>query len=683
MGNREEGSRKSVPRPTPGVAAPPLTVRLLGALRVERGGNPVPLPPSRKVRALLGYLLLAPRPVPRERLCEVFWDIADDPRAELRWCLTKIRKLMDTPGRRHLVSDGDRMGIDSSGIDIDALKFANAINSALATGSIATLRSLIALIEGDLLEGLGVERSPLFDSWLATERARYARWHRAALNRIASLLPDHDEHLTETLRQCIALDPHDPDAHAALIGALRRRGQKSEADAARATAIRMLESHGVPPAALDKSEAGSEPRQAIAPLSLKLHGHDTGPRNAASLSRVEPIHRASIVVMPFEFAHSTDTEIAHGLTHDVTFGLAKLRSLKVIARGTAFALKGKSVGPAEAGALLAVDYVATGTVHREPGVLRVAIELAEAGSGRIRWADDLKIAASDILALLNPVTTRIVSALDAEVHAAERDRALLNPPESLDAWECYHRALWHMYRFTSEDNQEAQALFVRSTALDRTFSRAYAGLSFTHFQNAFLFTPRERHGEVQRAFDSAGEALMADRLDPAAHWAMGRALWLRGDDPGAFRALDEAVDLSPNFAMAHYARAFVHSQTGDPAIAVTAAETARDLSPYDPLLFGMYAAQAFGSLRLRRFEEAAQLARQVAEQPNAHAHAHALAALTLAAAGHIAEAKVTAEIVLRERPTYSLRQFLDAFRLADDLISEYVRAAEKIGLSER
>ena len=62
-------------------------VRLLGSFQIIRNGGPLPLPlpRSRKVRALLAYLAMAPRPVTREKLCELFWDVADDPKSELRW----------------------------------------------------------------------------------------------------------------------------------------------------------------------------------------------------------------------------------------------------------------------------------------------------------------------------------------------------------------------------------------------------------------------------------------------------------------------------------------------------------------------------------------------------------------------------------------------------------------------
>ncbi len=79
---------------------------------------------------------------------------------------------------------------------------------------------------------------------------------------------------------------------------------------------------------------------------------------------------------------------------------------------------------------------------------------------------------------------------------------------------------------------------------------------FTHFQSAFQgWAPRGP--EVDRAFEAAGQSLIADDRDPTAHWAMGRALWLRGDHDRSIAELEQAVELSPNFAQGHYTLAFV------------------------------------------------------------------------------------------------------------------------------
>ncbi len=64
---------------------------MLGPLAIRRDGRALALPASRKVRALFAYLALAPLPVSRSQLCELLWDVPNDPRGELRWCLSKIR----------------------------------------------------------------------------------------------------------------------------------------------------------------------------------------------------------------------------------------------------------------------------------------------------------------------------------------------------------------------------------------------------------------------------------------------------------------------------------------------------------------------------------------------------------------------------------------------------------------
>jgi DNA-binding SARP family transcriptional activator len=78
--------------------SPVLELKVLGGLKVLRDGGAAVLPPSRKTRALLAYLALTRRPHRREQLCEIFWDVPDDPRGSLRWSLSRIRPLVDEPG---------------------------------------------------------------------------------------------------------------------------------------------------------------------------------------------------------------------------------------------------------------------------------------------------------------------------------------------------------------------------------------------------------------------------------------------------------------------------------------------------------------------------------------------------------------------------------------------------------
>ena len=216
--------------------------------------------------------------------------------------------------------------------------------------------------------------------------------------------------------------------------------------------------------------------------------------------------------------------------------------------------------------------------------------------------------------------------------------------------------------------------------LDPTFARAYAGLSFTHFQNAFQGWA-EREPEIDRAFEAAGQSLMADDRDPAAHWAMGRALWLRGRHDQSVVELEQAIDLSPNFALGHYTLAFVHSQAGDPSAAIASSDHSRHLSPFDPLLFGMLGARAMALVRLGRFEEAADWGVKAAARPNAHAHILAIAAFSLALAGRLDEARAYLASIHKTLPRYRVDDFLTAMQFAPEGERLFREGARRLGMA--
>jgi tetratricopeptide (TPR) repeat protein len=236
-----------------------------------------------------------------------------------------------------------------------------------------------------------------------------------------------------------------------------------------------------------------------------------------------------------------------------------------------------------------------------------------------------------------------------------------------------------MYRFNRADNDRARHFFTTAVRLDPTFSRAYAGLSFTHWQNAFQGWGK-REPEIDRAFEAAGQSLMVDDRDPAAHWAMGRALWLRGKRDQSVVELEKAIDLSPNFALGHYTLAFVHSQAGDAQAAIKASDHSRHLSPFDPLLFGMLGARAMALVRLGQFDQAAEWGIKAAGRPNAHAHILAIAAYSLALAGRLDEARGYLAIIHRALPRYGVANFLSAMQFAPDDAALFRKAAKRLAI---
>jgi DNA-binding SARP family transcriptional activator len=648
-----------------------LQVRLLGPLTLQRNDQPLALPASRKVRALFAYLALAPQPLARSHLCELLWDSPNDPRGELRWCLSKIRGLVDAPGRPRVVTREDTIQLDLAGCFVDAAEVALAASQGIAALPADRQKGLTGLFRGDFLEGLEIERSPLFNGWLTAQRRRFRGCHAALLEHLSRNVPDDEAF--GYLEKWLQLAPFDKRVHEILLGALARHGRVREGEEHLASALRLFEAEGLDTSPL--LHAWRSARAQELPVHVIATQEDSPERPLTS-------RRASIAVMPFVDASGAAPArggAADALAHDVITRLAQLRSLFVIAQGTVFALHERQIGPEEAGRMLNVDYVVSGSVRSQEKRLCVTVELAETRTARIVWAEAFNQPLDDAFLVLDEIGNRIVASIAHEIETLERNRAILRPPSSLDAWEAHHRGLWHMYRFNKADNERAQHFFEMAVRLDPTFARAYAGLSFTHWQNAFQGWAK-REAETDLAFEFAGQSLMADDRDPAAHWAMGRALWLRGRHDESVVELERTIDLSPNFALGHYTLSFVQSQAGDPLAAIAAADHSRHLSPFDPLLFGMLGARAMALVRLGRFEEAAQWAVKAAARPNAHTHIRGIAAFSLSLAGSMEEAHTYAAAIARSHPGYSVEDFLSAFRFDPGGIAAFREGAKRLGM---
>ena len=661
-----------------------LHFRLLGSLELSRGGDALQLPASRKVRALLGYLVLASRPVARSQICELLWDVPNDPRGELRWCLSKIRGLVDEKGRKRVIADGNNIRLDLTDCSVDTLEVTRAPEHGIQKLGVERQQDLAKLFSGELLEGLEIARSPMFDAWITAERRRFRGIQTVLLENLARALP-HEAgapYVDEWLR----LAPFDRNAHELLLGSLARQGRIAEGEAHLASASKLFEADGLDSRPLRDIWRGARESAAVqaqpGPATLELVSASLTEVRRFSPDPAAGGRRASIAVMPF-MDRSGDADrrggVGSALAHDVIVRLAKLRSMFVIAQGTTFTLRDRGIGPEEAGRMLNVDYVVSGATRRSGHKLTVNADLIETRTARVIWADVFDETMSDALEVLDEIGNRIVASIAHEIEMVERNRAILKPPSSLDAWEAHHRGLWHMYRFSRTDNERARQFFAQAVELDPTFARAYAGLSFAHFQNAFLGW-KKPGPEIERAYETAGKSLMVDDRDPAAHWAMGRAQWLRGEQDQAITELERAVDLSPNFATGHYTLAFVHSQTGDPRAAISFSDHSRNLSPFDPLLFAMLGTRAVALARLGEYSEAADWAKKAAARPNAHQHIMAIAAMTLGLSGRLEEANEYKAKIRERVPNYALSEFLASFRLAPDVAALFKQAGERIGI---
>jgi DNA-binding SARP family transcriptional activator/TolB-like protein len=662
-------------------AEPNRVVRMLGRLTISRDGVAVTLPASRKVRGLMAYLALAPNPVTRTHLCELLWDVPNDPRGELRWCLSKVRGILADPERQRLETYGDTVKLDLADCFVDIVEIARAAQAGIERLATERLQALSLLFSGDFLEGLEIDRSPHFQGWLVAQRRRFRGCHIALLEHLARHAPADSDELLGYLDKWLELAPFDLRGNELLLRALAERGRIREGEERLAAAVRIFQAEGLDDTPLRDAWRLARSRKASESLAIIATAAPAPPplKSGGGEVVITP-RRASIAVMPF--ADRTVVSgawggLPDGLAHDVITRLAKLRSFFVIAQGTVFTLHERSVGPEDAGRILNVDYIVSGSVRRHKSRVTITVELAEVRTARIVWREAFDHKRDEALLAVDEIADRIVGSIADEIEANERNRALLKPPNSLDAWEAYHRGLWHIYRFSRGDNEQAQHFFEMAVRLDPTFSRAYAGLSFAHFTKAFQRWGDREH-ETALALEAAGHSLVVDERDPAAHWAMGRAMWLCGRLDQSLVELGRSVDLSPSFAHGHYALSWVHAESGDARVAIKSSERARRLSPFDPLLFSILAARAAALLRLRRFEEAADYAVQAAAQPNAHVHIRGIAAHCLALAGRCDEARCVISAIHKVHPQYRVDDLIATFHTPPDIEALFREAAKRI-----
>ena len=451
-----------------------LRLKLLGGFELRSAsGAPIPFA-AKKPALLLAYLALRPgRPLGRDKLAGLFWGDSGEAqaRASLRQAIAVLRRLLGSHQGLIVTPDSETIVLERGGLLTDVAEF----ERCLASGARDALEQAVALYEGDFLDGFKARES-LLEEWLVTERRRLREQILAAM---AALLPETEEAgppeagIGLALR-ILALDPLQEAAHRALMRLYARQGRRGAAltqyQTLRATLAREL---GVAPEeetqrlykelrdqrgkVVEQSASRLPPEPGAPPAEARVAGGvGTGLAHLGE-PQFETIERPVVAVLPFTNMSDTDDQeyFADGLTDDLITALSAWRWFPVIARHSTFAYKGRSPTITQVAKELAVRYVVEGSVRRAGNRVRIAAQLIDATTGHHIWAQRYDRELTDIFAVQDEITERMVTAIEPELDRAERRRAARKSPDNLDAWDLALRAQSHVYQFTAEDNREA------------------------------------------------------------------------------------------------------------------------------------------------------------------------------------------------------------------------------------
>jgi TolB-like protein/DNA-binding SARP family transcriptional activator len=626
---------------------PEIEIQLMGSLRVVVDGREVPLPQSRKARALLTMLALEPGDHLRSSLCAHIWPDAADPRGGLRWSLSKLRGVL---GTESIVNSANGVKLDTGRVGTDVRRLEHMLDQAGEPCNVEMLRDHQARIASEPLADMDVCIGVEFDLWLESQRQALRRLQQRLLATLVEQLDDRPADALELARRRVALDPLNEAAGLDLLRLTLQVAGRQQAQAVLEQSRARLRDAGLPDAGLLAGWRRLFHQQPATPATVEV---EPLPDMVWS-----PPQKPSVAVLGFEkLGEGDDGLLAEGLSVDLTSSLARLKGLFVIARASASRFRLADASAQDIGRQLGVRYLIHGSTRRLAGRLRVSVDLVECERGEQIWSEHFDRSLDDLFLVHDQIVDAIVSALEPEIEQAERERSRLLPTENLNAWECFHRAMWHTYRFTDADAQEAYRLLHRALQEDPSFARAHAGLSFTHFVRAFLHASEDVEGEVRQAVECARESVSLEPRDAIGHWSLGRALFLALSHDQALSAVDRALVINPNYAQGHYARGFIGCHSGLSREVYADLEMAQRLSPFDPLLFAMESCRAISLAVTGRPHEAVPWVVKSTQAPNAHVHIYTIAAACLQLAGQTEEAARNVRHVHEVRPGYRIPMF--------------------------
>jgi adenylate cyclase len=117
----------------------------------------------------------------------------------------------------------------------------------------------------------------------------------------------------------------------------------------------------------------------------------------------------------------------------------------------------------------------------------VTAQLIDATTGAHVWTSRYDRDLADIFAVQDEITAAIAAAIAPAIINAEQERVLRKPAERLDAWEAYHRGMWHFAMGNRESSAIAKGFFQKSVDLDPNFAPANAALGSVVIQSAVIF----------------------------------------------------------------------------------------------------------------------------------------------------------------------------------------------------
>ncbi len=296
----------------------------------------------------------------------------------------------------------------------------------------------------------------------------------------------------------------------------------------------------------------------------------------------------SLAVIPFRNVGSDpeDEYFVDGLTEEVIVDLSRIRSLRVISRGSSMRLKGRELDPVTVAHDLDVRYLVDGSVRRVGGAVRITAALIDARDDCQVWTDAFDGTLDDVFEMQGQVARSVARALRLHLSPDEIVRGSDRPIRDARAYESYLRARYEAWRFSAEGLERARRYIdaAREIVGDNELLVATLG----HITAMHAEVGLDPDGSAVEQIDRlADEVFVRNPASSRGHWLKAWAAFHRGDIADAVRLGEHAHALDPDDPDTMLLLGYVYIHIGRNDDARTLFERVLELDPLTPLVIGV------------------------------------------------------------------------------------------------
>lgn len=344
-------------------------------------------------------------------------------------------------------------------------------------------------------------------------------------------------------------------------------------------------------------------------------------------SRIPNLTINSIAVLPFvNSSKDVNAEyLSDGITDSLINSLSQLPNVRMIAHGSVSQYKGRELDPQEVGRELNVQAIVMGRITQLGDNLSISAELVDVRTNSRLWGEQYNPKPRDIHKVQTEIAREISDRLRVKLTGEQQNRLTKRYTENADAYLLYTKGRYFWDKRTEAGMEKAREAFNQATELDPTYALAYSGLADTYL---FCYCQLPRHETMPKAKAYAEKALAIDDSLAEAHTSLGFVkMNYEFDWVGAETQLKRAIELSPNYAVAHQFYGGCLLQQGRTEEGLREAKRALEL---DPLSLALNWYWGLTLINARRYDEAInQLRKTIQMDPNYHLAHSALGAAYL------------------------------------------------------